>query len=96
MFICALWGSETRLEYNLQTYIATEAFAAIIILGFMCKRVIDSFLKSFKKESLIYSGLGKCLQSVLCLFIKKGCLEDLEVQLFLTPSLRQQGGNVMG
>lgn len=48
MFILALWGSETRLEYSLQTYIATEVFAAIIILGFMCKRVIDK--KKLKKS----------------------------------------------
>lgn len=65
MFICALWGSETRLEYNLQTYIATEAFAAIIILGFMCKRVIDSFLKKFYKRVIDLFRAGemsaKCL-----------------------------------
>lgn len=48
MFILALWGSETRLEYSLQTYIVIEVFAAIIILGFMCKRVTDK--KKLKKS----------------------------------------------
>lgn len=41
--LLALWGSETRLEYSLQTYIAIEVFAAITILVFTCERVISLF-----------------------------------------------------
>lgn len=32
--LLALWGSDTRLEYSLQTHIAIEVFAAITILVF--------------------------------------------------------------